>query len=110
MVNCMRKYINECIKETNKKLKGDITSNDINDLLIKIKFFQHERLIHLIVTLFCILLFIIFIVLMFYTKLFFIPTVIAMVLIIFYIVHYFFLENSVQYLYKLYDDMYAKIK
>lgn len=106
----MRKYINECIKETNKKLKGDITSNDINDLLIKIKFFQHERLIHLIVTLFCILLFIIFIVLMFYTKLFFIPTVIAMVLIIFYIVHYFFLENSVQYLYKLYDDMYAKIK
>ena len=87
-----------------------ITSNDINDLLIKIKFFQHERLIHLIVTLFCILLFIIFIVLMFYTKLFFIPTVIAMVLIIFYIVHYFFLENSVQYLYKLYDDMYAKIK
>ena len=106
----MRKYINECIKEINKKLKGDITSNDINDLLIKIKFFQHERLIHLIVTLFCILLFIIFIVLMFYTKLFFIPTVIAMVLIIFYIVHYFFLENSVQYLYKLYDDMYAKIK
>ena len=110
MVNCMRKYINECIKETNKKLKGDITSNDINDLLIKIKFFQHERLIHLIVTLFCILLFIIFIVLMFYTKLFFIPTVIAMVLIIFYIVHYFFLENSVQYLYRLYDDMNAKIK
>ena len=49
----MTKYINEYIEELESKLlnKKD-TKKDLDDLMVKIKFFQHERLIHLIVTMF----------------------------------------------------------
>ena len=103
----MKEYLYNYIKEidnlinSNKKINEDV----INNHLIKISFFQHERLIHLLVTIFYGLLFIIFMTLGFLSYLFFIIAAILLVFLLFYIVHYFRLENGVQYLYKQYDKM-----
>lgn len=103
----MKKYLYDYINEidgllnNNKKISEDI----INNHLIKISFFQHERLIHLLVTLFYALIFIVFISLGFVHYLFFIIASILLVFLLFYIVHYFNLENGVQYLYKQYDRL-----
>lgn len=108
----MKKYlfnyidsIDNLIKE-NKKIDKDI----IDEHLIKIRFFQHERLIHLLVTLFYAILFLLFMSLGFVSYLFFIIAFILIVFLIFYIIHYFRLENGVQYLYKQYDILKEKYK
>ena len=106
----MTKYIKEYIKKMENKLKKDITLKDIEELKDKISFFQHERLVHLFIMLFCLLMLIVFIALCFNNNLFVIPMLILLVLNVFYIIHYYFLENSVQYLYKVYDKMNDKIK
>lgn len=97
----MKKYLNNYIKyvEANKK------SIDLNELKTKIYFFQHERLIHLIVTLFYAMLLLFFLVLISLSYVFIIPAFILTIFVICYIVHYFFLENGVQYLYILYDNI-----
>lgn len=102
----MKKYLYDYIKEideiiNNKKVKDDIIKNH----LVKIQFFQHERLIHLIVTIFYALFFLIFFALGYLHYLFFIPTSLILILLICYIIHYFHLENGVQYLYKQYDKL-----
>ena len=104
----MTKYIKQYIKEIESK--KEISKKDLEELKDKISFFQHERLVHLFIMLFCLLMLIIFIILCFKNKLFIIPTLTILVLNIFYIIHYYFLENSVQYLYKVYDKMNDKIK
>ena len=50
----MKKYLYDYIKEIDKLLDSnkDIKDDLIKKHLIKIDFFQHERLIHLLVTLF----------------------------------------------------------
>lgn len=106
----MKKYIQTYIKEIENKLKKDINKNDLNELKDKIKFFSHERLVHMFIMLFCLLALLIFILLSIQNELFLLPTIILIILNIFYILHYYFLENSVQYLYKLYDKMNDKIK
>lgn len=103
----MKKYLYDYIKEIDNIIdsKNKITNDIIDNHLNKIYFFQHERLIHLLVTLFYALLFILFMSLGFIHYLFFIIAAILMVFLLFYIVHYFRLENGVQYLYKQYDKM-----
>lgn len=105
----MTKYINEYIEELeNKLLNKKDTKKDLDDLMVKIKFFQHERLIHLIVTMFFALFTIILIYFSFNNAAFSLIALALIVLLGFYIKHYYFLENSVQYLYKLYDKMNGK--
>lgn len=106
----MTKYIKEYIKKMENKLKKDITLKDVEELKDKIYFFQHERFVHLFIMLFCLIMLIIFIILCFNNEVFIIPMLILLVLNTFYIIHYYFLENSVQYLYKVYDKMNDKIK
>lgn len=76
------------------------------ELLIQIGFFQHERLIHLLVT-------VTFAVLLMLAVLgcyldaglfFFLLALMLLVLLIPYIRHYYFLENGVQKLYGFYDE------
>ena len=102
----MREYLGEYVKEIDKEIKEkNITEKDIENHLTKIEFFQHERLIHLLVTLtYGIFLFLSVII---FTKiwLFVIVIYIALIFLLFYVRHYFFLENNVQYLYKQYDKM-----
>ena len=102
----MREYLSEYVKEIDKKIEEkNITEKDIENHLIKIEFFQHERLIHLLVTLaYGIFLFLSVLI---FTQIwiFVIVIYIALIFLLFYVRHYFFLENHVQYLYKQYDQM-----
>jgi Flp pilus assembly protein TadB len=77
------------------------------DLLVQIGFFQHERLVHLLVTLSFALLMVIFLALMLLTKIWLLAVVflIMFVLLIFYFAHYYRIENGVQNLYSLYDKI-----
>ena len=106
----MKKYIQNYIKETESKLKKEINKKDIEELRDKINFFSHERIVHMFIMLFCILILLIFVILTLQNIDFILITVILIILNIFYIMHYYFLENSVQYLYKLYDKMNDKLK
>lgn len=75
--------------------------------LTQIQFFQHERLIHLIVTcLFAVLAFAAFFVLFFTMNAgMFLLFVALLVLLIPYIRHYYILENGVQRMYRQYDRL-----
>ncbi len=76
-----------------------------------IKFFMHERLIHLLVTiLFALMTMGCFIAVAVTEKLILVPLAAALLcLMIPYIKHYYFLENTVQLLYKDYDRMRMKL-
>ena len=84
---------------------------DINalksELLTEISFWQHERLIHLLVTiLFAILTMSVFMVLLFYRELSMLILLVALLcLMIPYIRHYYILENGVQTLYTFYEEL-----
>lgn len=90
-----------------EKLSADEKAKIKEDLLIQIGFFQHERLIHLIVTVFFALFTIIAILLMVFTgEVAAAALSIAFLsLLIPYIAHYYILENGVQKLYTYYDKI-----
>lgn len=96
-------------QEVEKKLKMKVEKNDLEELEVKIAFFQHERLIHLLVTLAFAIFALVFLALGMVSYVFLIIFAILIIFLLFYIVHYFFLENHVQYLYKLYDEMNEKV-
>jgi len=109
----MKKQIKEYFEEINNYLKSDSRDNIqhvMQNHLNKISFYQHERLIHLLVTLaFAILAMLSFIFLFINpTMLTAILTGLFFVLLIPYVLHYFFLENSVQEMYKQYDRLIKK--
>lgn len=88
------------IKEKN------VTNEFLEMLLTRIKFYQHERLIHLIVTMtFAIMTVIsIFMLVTEGTAAAVLLSVLFLCLTVPYVMHYYFLENSVQALYKLYYE------
>ena len=102
MKKYLYEYINYVINNKNKI--------NLEDMLIKINFFQHERSIHLIITLFYVIMFLIFLILVSISYIFIIPAFILLIFVIFYIIHYFRLENGVQSLYFLYDEIKNKTK
>ena len=107
----MKKYLYDYIYEIDNLLKHkDISDFFIKQHLVKIGFFQHERFIHLLVTMFFGMLFLFFLVLGFFHYLFFIIAMMLLIFLIFYVVHYFRLENGVQYLYLQYDKLNSKRK
>ena len=102
-----RRLMDELLSQLAKgEIEADIDSL-INEHLIQIGFFQHERLIHLIVTvLFAILEFLSLMMCMFFPGLgTFLLTAAVMVLLIPYIRHYYLLENEVQKMYVQYDGL-----
>lgn len=109
----MHKYITEYIENAEALLADGNT--DLTELrrefLQKIAFFQHERLIHLIVTLMVVIAMFISFVLIFITDVsgFGVLSLILLVLTAAYLGHYYFLENSVQKMYRIYDRITEKI-
>ena len=102
----MRKYLTNYLIEVEELLKEDhLYQKDLENVKTKIMFFQHERLIHLIVTFFFSLFAIIFMILGTLSYYFLIIFAILLIFVIFYIYHYYFLEKKVQYLYTLYDKL-----
>ena len=95
--------IDKIIRDGNKKNIDEV----IEDHLIKIKFYQHERLVHFLVTmLFAIMFLITFLYSLNNPSLGIILLVIMFfVLLVPYIFHYYNLENSVQYMYVQYDKL-----
>ena len=94
-------------KEIDKKINDNhkFSSEEIESFIFKIKLFQKERVIHLVITLSYVFFTILF---LFLTKYIFMIFIVFFILLIFdgfYVYHYFFLENSVQYMYKQYDKM-----
>ncbi|MBE5865337.1 MAG: hypothetical protein E7292_03870 [Lachnospiraceae bacterium] len=101
-----RKYIDELLT------KEDVNWETVKaEHLVQIGFFQHERLIHLIVTVLFALLEVVTLctsVLMF-TPFLGILVVLILVLLIPYVRHYYILENEVQKMYGQYDEMQNKL-
>lgn len=111
----MKKKLLIYIEKTNRILESDNPDADwdsiLEDHLNQIRFFQHERLVHLIVT----LAFGLFLVLItnfllsaddFYTFTGLLAIFLIMLITtLFYIFHYFFLENKVHKLYDLYEEI-----
>lgn len=93
--------------------RSDAEPNELNaadmlrEHLTQIRFFQHERLIHLIVTcLFVVLTFAVFFALLFTMNAgLFVLFAALLVLLISYIRHYYILENGVQRMYTQYDRL-----
>ncbi len=101
-------YMTEYEKYIKGKLtNGKLSTEDRNDFIEHIKFMQHERLIHLLVTmLFASLLMFGFVMIYIsFNWMTFILTVIIFIVEIFYIFHYYKLENGVQKMYRLYDEV-----
>lgn len=106
----MKHDLKEYIEEINNILKKDKITNKeqvLKDHLTQIQFFQHERLIHLIVTVFVGTLAILFLLfgLLLNNIMLFVLFGITFILFIPYILHYYFLENGVQKLYHQYWNL-----
>ena len=104
MKNYIQSYINyvDDILNNNNKINYKKLKEEH---LIKISFFQHERIVHLLVTLFYALFSILFIFLSIKFIVFLFISVLLLIFLIFYVVYYFWLENNVQYLYRQYDEI-----
>lgn len=102
-----RKYIDELIAQDDSDWETVIKEH-----LIQISFFQHERLIHLIVTVTFALLEVIVVGLtvVSFTIGVGLLAIALLVLLIPYIRHYYILENEVQKMYGQYDKMAEKCK
>lgn len=105
----MRKEISAYIDEVRRKLaeKDGITPEFLASMLVRIKFYQHERLIHLIVTMTFAVMTVMSVILVVTSA-----SAVTMILMLLflglttpYVAHYYFLENSVQLLYRLYYKM-----
>ena len=102
-------YIQQNLEENNSNEDWEQVSKDY---LVKINFYQHERFVHLIVTaLFAVMETIVITatVITESTGLMVLSAAI-LVLLIPYVAHYYFLENTVQKMYLIYDKLNDKIK
>lgn len=110
----MKKYFSEYIESVLHALEDENSDFESlkRELLVKIGFMQHERLIHFMVT-------ILFALLMFMSLISFLVTgnlgmlaaaALMLILLVPYIAHYYFLENGVQKLYRIYDQVCEKLK
>ena len=102
-------YIKECRDVVENK---DVDKKFLDNLLVWISFFQHERFVHLLVTVFVGICAVLFLIASLFIDniLLVILFVILLALFIPYIFHYYNLENGVQKLYDIYNDGYNKLK
>lgn len=110
----MRKYLKEYIAWLEELLDATTENIDFDELeerhLHMVQFMQHERLIHFLVTmLFTLGFFIVLAVYLTAEMIMLLPLLILILaLLIPYIAHYYFLENSVQKLYRMYDEIHHR--
>ncbi len=107
MIDYMNNYM-EYIKTILKK--ENINESIKKDLIEHIQFMQHERLIHLLVTMLfaSLLMFGFIIMLIYFSWILVVFTALIFIVEIFYIFHYYKLENGVQKMYRLYDELTKK--
>ena len=90
-----------------EQITQELVRNKLKEHLVQVGFFQHERLIHLIVTVTFALLEMLAIVLSVISDSLFtlLLPIVILILLIPYIRHYYILENEVQKMYVQYDRM-----
>lgn len=107
----MRKKILKYKAEIDEMLKNPPKDIDYAEEerkhLIQIQFFMHERLVHeIIMVLFALSTILVFIETVRTAEILFaVLLVTLLILLVPYIMHYYVLENSVQYMYEQYDEM-----
>lgn len=107
----MTKQIREYLEHLRLFLDGEHTPEEYarerDRLRVRIGFFSHERLVHM----FIMLAFAVFFLMTFFSALFtgilgiYVLAGLFLVLLVPYIKHYYFLENSVQKMYLIYNDL-----
>lgn len=107
-MNAVQKYIDEEMKNAPVEKTREVLA----EFETKIAYFQHERLIHLMVTLAFAAFLLFEIYCLFILQVEFLIVGVLLVLIFFgltiaYVMHYYFLENSVQKMYHMRDDIRA---
>ena len=102
------KYISDRLEKCSDKKELE---NILSEHLDKISFMQHERIVHFLVTFMFTVILCIFICAFIFSEniMLLILVTIILVLLGFYIKHYYFLENTVQEMYKIYDRILKKI-
>ncbi|MCQ2460049.1 MAG: hypothetical protein MJ081_06740 [Ruminococcus sp.] len=109
----MTEYLTKYMNTVSERIAKCSDMNELNSIMSehmdKIQFMQHERLVHFLVTMmFAVILSIFTAVLMIKDVIGALLLVtIILVLLIFYIKHYYFLENTVQKMYRVYDELLA---
>lgn len=109
----MKLKLNNYICELEDKIKNNKIDKDLDEEVLRtIQFFQHERFVHLLVTVFVGISCILFLLGTLQFGLFglLILFIITLLLFIPYIFHYYYLENDTQKLYDLYFEIKKKIK
>ena len=93
--------------DTEEQIMQEMVQDKLKEHLVQVGFFQHERLIHLIVTVTFALLEMLAIVLSVISDSLFtlLLPIVILILLIPYIRHYYILENEVQKMYVQYDRM-----
>lgn len=101
----MRLTLKEYKSSLNSKLEKEFNKDDLVVFKDNINFFMHERLVHLIITLFTGLILLSSIIIFIFTNnyLFALLGLILIILFVFYIKHYYYLENELQELYYIYN-------
>lgn len=102
----MREYISNYVKYVDKVINDDKYKDSfIEEHLQMIRYFQHERVIHLVITLFYAMLTLLFWGLSLISLVFVIIAIILSIFLVCYIYHYFYLEKHIQYMYKQYNKL-----
>ena len=111
-MTAMGSYITTYMKSVEAALEDENTDWQAlkREHLVQIEFIQHERLIHLIVTVMCCLLLFIGLCVFFISGLmpFLIVDGLLLILDFCYLIYYCFIENSTQKLYRLYNRICVK--
>lgn len=114
----MKEYMRAYMDEVRAYMDNDMASDDregietvLREFEIKISYFQHERFIHLIVTVLFALLEIssIYVAAVTLNLIAEILSLMFLVLLAPYVLHYYFLENSVQHMYHMRDDIRSEL-
>lgn len=96
----MKEFIIAYIREY--KNKDELTKEELNEMHHVIQYVEHERLVHLIITIMtaCVWLLFLYLYLLFLP--FIVPAIILTVVLMCYVMYYCWIENTVQEMYKDY--------
>lgn len=111
-MTAMGNYIKTYMRSVEAALENESTDWEAlkREHLVQIEFIQHERLIHLLVTIMCCLLLFIGLCVFFISGItpFLIIDGLLLILVFGYLIYYYYIENSTQKLYRLYNRICAK--
>ena len=105
----MTEYLKKYMKNINERLADYSSREELEEIFSehkdKIAFMQHERIVHFLVTMMFAVILTIFMAAVLFLENLMLLVLVTMIIILlgFYIKHYYFLENTVQEMYRVYD-------